>query len=130
MAATVDQLRRRLQKALEAERPDISSVLEMAAELATHDPNHVHFSIDASHISRLGRELVARRETALSELVKNAYDADATRVWLTFSDTESPGGTLEIRDNGDGMTRKELLDGFMRVSTPIKFDQPVSKGRG
>jgi signal transduction histidine kinase len=130
MAATADQLRKRLQRELAMSDPDLSKVLETAAALAAHDPNYVRFSVDASHVSRLGRELVSRRETAVSELVKNAYDADATSVWLKFTDAAKPRGTLTIRDNGDGMTRNELIDGFMRISTPLKHDQPVSKGRG
>lgn len=35
----------------------------------------VNFTVDAGIINRLGKELVGRAETAVSELVKNAYDA-------------------------------------------------------
>jgi len=86
----------------------------------------VSFSVDAGIINRLGKELVGRAETAVSELVKNAYDADATSVELLFIDTDSVGGTLEIYDNGNGMTREQLVNGFMRLSSSDKFHNPVS----
>lgn len=86
----------------------------------------VSFSVDAGIINRLGKELVGRAETAVSELVKNAYDADATSVELLFIDTGSVGGTLEIYDNGNGMTREQLINGFMRLSSSDKFHNPVS----
>lgn len=41
------------------------------------------FQADAALIDRLGRELVGRQETALIELVKNSYDADASLVTVT-----------------------------------------------
>jgi len=69
----------------------------------------VKFSVDASLIERLGNELVSKKETALSELVKNSYDADATEVNLIFKDTDEKGGTLIIEDNGTGMTEEELM---------------------
>jgi signal transduction histidine kinase/anti-sigma regulatory factor (Ser/Thr protein kinase) len=85
----------------------------------------VFFSVDASHISRLGLELVARQETAVAELVKNGYDADATSVDLTFR--ELSGKTLlEIFDNGSGMDMAQLSAGFMRLSTPNKVAAPLS----
>ncbi|WP_183561649.1 hypothetical protein [Mucilaginibacter sp. SP1R1] len=42
------------------------------------------FKVDAGLIDRLGRELVGKGETAVSELIKNSYDADATKVtvWI------------------------------------------------
>ena len=43
------------------------------------------FETDAAIIARLGQELVAKQETALAELVKNAFDADATDVVVRFS---------------------------------------------
>lgn len=94
--------------------------------LARQDQEKVRFSVDASHISRLGLELVAKKETAVAELVKNGYDADATVVELIFKNSEQPGGTLEIIDNGLGMTRQQLIEGFMRLSTPNKTEQPFS----
>ena len=42
------------------------------------------FEVDAALIDRLGRELVAKQETALIELVKNSFDADATEVDVVF----------------------------------------------
>ena len=86
----------------------------------------VSFSVDAGIINRLGKELVGRAETAVSELVKNAYDADATSVELLFVNTDTVGGTLEIFDNGNGMTRDQLINGFMRLSSSDKFHNPVS----
>lgn len=86
----------------------------------------VNFSVDAGIINRLGKELVGRAETAVSELVKNAYDADATTVELNFIDTEHEGGELWIVDNGSGMNREQLIKGFMRLSSPDKVYNPIS----
>lgn len=80
----------------------------------------------AGVIDRLGQELVARQETAVSELVKNAYDADAENVSLKFYDSKDIGGTLIIEDDGQGMSRDELINGFMRVSSTSKIHQPKS----
>ncbi len=80
------------------------------------------FVTDAALIDRLGRELVTKQETALIELVKNAYDADATNVNVTVE----PGNILSIEDNGTGMTREELVGGFLRLASNAKARQPVS----
>ena len=115
-----------LQKALQQDNVDVSHVLALSTELAKNDPETVRFFADAGLIRRLGYELVSRQETAVSELVKNAYDANATIVDLIFNDTDKPGGTLEIRDNGTGMTREDLVEGFMRLSSTSKVREPIS----
>lgn len=55
------------------------------------------FSVDSSVIERLGRELVARQETAVSELVKNEYDADASLATLSFIDVDFDGELQFLR---------------------------------
>jgi len=45
-----------------------------------NEVTNVGFTVDAGLIQRLGYELVGRAETAVSELIKNSYDADATVV--------------------------------------------------
>ncbi|MEQ9196776.1 MAG: ATP-binding protein [Parvibaculum sp.] len=120
-------IRNKLTEALESKELDYDEVIRLAHSLALEDTANVRFSVDASHIDRLGRELVAKQETAVAELVKNAYDADATSAQLVFKDCESPGGSLEIRDDGHGMNRDELVSGFMRLSTRQKVENPISK---
>lgn len=48
------------------------------------DQKRVGFTIDAGLIQRLGYELVGRAETAVSELIKNAYDADARKALVFY----------------------------------------------
>jgi signal transduction histidine kinase len=121
-----EELQEELRAVLAQGPPDYARVLALSTELAKLDPDNVRFFADAGLISRLGTELVSRKETALAELVKNAYDADATRVDVLFSDADEPGGELEIRDNGTGMSRRTLVEGFMRLSSTLKVSEPIS----
>lgn len=88
--------------------------------------NGINFTVDAGLIHRLGNELVGRAETAVSELVKNSYDADANNVTLNFIDSDSLNGSLIIEDDGIGMNLEQLINGFMRLSSSDKFHNPVS----
>ncbi len=92
------------------------------------DIEKVYFTVDAGIINRLGLELVSKQETAVAELVKNAYDADATEVKVTFSDASTAlGGTLRIEDNGAGMDEAQLKNGFLRIATTDKLHVRVSE---
>lgn len=127
MIMTEQEIKEQIQTLLSAPEVDYSKFISLSNMLANYDKNNVRFSVDADIITRLGHELVARQETALSELVKNAYDADATKVELIFLDSKSVGGTLIINDNGCGMTREQLINGFMRISSNDKVLRPVSE---
>ncbi|WP_296057150.1 sensor histidine kinase [uncultured Amphritea sp.] len=120
-------LKEELTRHLEEDQSDNDTLLNLSHEIAALEQGRVRFTIDAGVIDRLGQELVARQETAVSELIKNAYDADATEVVLSFVNSDAIGGKLVIDDNGDGMTRDELTKGFMRISSTSKIHNPVSK---
>lgn len=63
----------------------------------------------------------------MTELIKNAYDADATWVQLRFTNaTQQIGGMLEVDDDGSGMSLDELRNGWMRISTAGKEHETVS----
>ncbi len=87
----------------------------------------VHFSVDAALIDRLGKELVSRSETAVSELIKNAYDADATLVEISFVDINSKEAKIIVEDNGEGMSYDTLINAFLRISSGNKITNPLSK---
>ncbi|QQR39457.1 sensor histidine kinase [Devosia rhizoryzae] len=81
----------------------------------------LRFTADAALIDRLGRELVGKQETALIELVKNSYDADAQRVRVDLTHDR-----LVIDDDGVGMNREELVGGFLRLASDMKVRHPLS----
>ena len=67
---SLNALRRELTKQLESKELDFDSVLRIAGEIGLADPNTVRFSTDAAIVSRLGRELVAKQETALKSRIE------------------------------------------------------------
>jgi len=69
----------------------------------------------------LGEELISSEVVAVMELVKNAYDADATHVLLRFSGPLEPGkGCIEVLDSGHGMDLKTLQTVWMEPATSSK----------
>ncbi len=73
-----------------------------------------------SILSRLGEELVPDADQGVIELVKNAYDADATRCRVELSRTGDPGGDIRVMDDGAGMTEADLRQGFLIVGRSRK----------
>ena len=62
----------------------------------------------ARMLQLLGDELIASDRLAIFELVKNAYDADASRVIVRLNLKEFKEPTITVRDNGEGMTLKVI----------------------
>lgn len=58
----------------------------------------------------LGDQLIGSHRLAVFELVKNAYDADATQVTITLNDIDRPDATIVVEDDGDGMTLDTIRD--------------------
>lgn len=123
---TVDELQKALVDVLTKPSLDFAQVVDISARLSRLDPDYVRFVSDSGLIDRLGQELVARQETAVSELVKNAYDADAQELKVIFRDAEGLGGSLVMVDDGNGMTREQLVNGFMRLASAEKQTFPIS----
>lgn len=85
-----------------------------------------NFEVDSALLSEIGEKLVTTPHVALSELVKNAYDADATEVHVTIGADENGLPTVEVRDDGHGMTREAVHEYWMRIGTTNKEDAQFS----
>lgn len=83
------------------------------------------FSIDARIILNLGRESIKDHTTALLELVKNSYDADATKVEIEII-VKSDRPYIRIADNGSGMTEGIVDKCWLRIGYSEKRVQKVS----
>jgi hypothetical protein len=71
---------------------------------------HIRFASDV--LRRLGEELNPSVDQGILELVKNAYDANAKECIVELINIDSPGGSISIRDDGDGMSPEaSLMDG-------------------
>ncbi|GIP22905.1 ATP-binding protein [Paenibacillus sp. J22TS3] len=109
------------------------------------------FTFNSRVIEHLGSDLITKDEIAITELVKNSYDAEAEEIRLHFIENpvthnfESflrPIGNqlLEkikkksndqqiviIEDNGIGMNQEDLQNGFFTIGTDIKKKQKNEK---
>src|SRR4051794_1854549 len=62
----------------------------------------------------LGDELISSEVVAVVELVKNAYDADATRVLVRFREPLEPGtGGIDVIDDGHGMSLETVRHAWL-----------------
>src|SRR5262245_10117873 len=79
------------------------------------------FTVDTHVFRELGELLVGRDSTALIELIKNSYDADATEVVVygtSLDNTQS--GVIVVADNGVGMDEETFGNGFLRIASRTK----------
>src|SRR5438093_3292174 len=84
------------------------------------------FTVDSALLSELGEKLVETPHIALVELVKNAYDADATHVTIKIVPKPAAGPEVQVIDNGSGMTFDKVKKYWMRIATAHKQDEQVS----
>ena len=79
------------------------------------------FTVDTHLFRELGELLVGRDSTALIELIKNAYDADATEVTVYGERLNNPNeGHILVTDNGVGMNAGTFEKGFLRIASRLK----------
>lgn len=82
--------------------------------------NPLQFKISSALKNIIGRDLITDDFIAVFELVKNSYDAHATRVDVIFEDIYTDKGRIIIKDNGKGMDYQDLLDKWLFVARSSK----------
>lgn len=94
------------------------------------NPNELALRPRARIMKTLGSELISNDAVAVIELVKNAYDAEASRVLIKFAGPLLPGqGRIEIFDDGFGMTLDVVRGAWMEPATPGKRQKTSSGSR-
>lgn len=81
-------------------------------------------------LRRLGEELNPSLDQGILELVKNSYDADARNCRVELLNTEEPGGSVRVVDDGDGMNAKGIEKGWLVLGRSEKSArEPTRLGR-
>lgn len=92
----------------------------------------LHIRPYARLITMLGDQLITNETVALTEIIKNSYDADASWVKVTFKDFGQnfqviPGkSSIIIEDDGCGMTDDTLKKHWLNPATPEKLQRKKS----
>lgn len=117
------------------------------------------FSYNPRIIQQLGTELITSDEIAITELIKNSYDAGAKKINIHFADTfkqldkknlkfplsdeledtlssfliknknkeQTYNNLMVIEDDGRGMNKRTIIDGFFVVGTTLKKEEKKQK---
>lgn len=79
------------------------------------------FQPGAMSIIQMGEELIGHPSTAINELVKNGYDADALKCYVYFYyDTNISCSFVAILDTGTGMDDNTLFGDWLKPSVSSK----------
>ena len=79
--------------------------------------DELQFKISSALKDLVGKDLITSDNVAIFELVKNSYDAYASKVVITFAEDK-----ITIADNGKGMTFEEIRDKWLFVGYSEKKD--------
>lgn len=83
-------------------------------------------------IHTIGRDLIGDSYAALVELVKNSYDAEASRVDINFTYKEinkKPALIISINDNGHGMDFNTIINKWLVPATDDKLKRKISPNK-
>ncbi len=90
----------------------------------------LHFEPSARLQQFLGRELIADPNLAISEFIKNSYDAGATEVYVDFAvaDRRPIDQTITVSDDGTGMNLDEFRINWMHPGFSYKASAVPTEG--
>ncbi|MEY2792438.1 MAG: hypothetical protein RJA76_430 [Bacteroidota bacterium] len=87
----------------------------------------LQFKIGSYLKNIIGSDLINDDFIAVFELVKNSYDAHATKVDVIFENIYSHNAKIIIRDNGKGMNYKDLIEKWLFVAYSAKKEGTEDK---
>ena len=78
------------------------------------------FKITPRVIAHLGEDLIKNESIAVLELVKNSYDAYASKCEVYFEEKNGKVVSIQICDNGHGMNAETIKDVWLVIGTDNK----------
>ena len=93
----------------------------------SNEAHPLYLALDLNVLEHLGINLYSNVPAVLSEIVANAWDADASEVRVTW---KKEAGTITIQDDGMGMTPDDLQNRFLTVGYRRRDEQPGTTPKG
>lgn len=89
----------------------------VAAGRERSDEERLKLRFAGSLVEQLGKQLYPSATATVAELISNAWDADATHVWVTIP-LDRPwatGDIVTVLDDGSGMSYQDARDAYLIV---------------
>lgn len=86
----------------------------------------IYFNFSYAALKLLGKNLYSNPANAVSELVANALDANSTEVYVYIDMSNKEHSTIEIIDNGSGMSYDDLADKYVWIGRNKRTDIDLS----
>ena len=87
--------------------------------------NKIYFNFSYEILKLLGDGLYSNPWTAISELIANGIDADATKIYLYINMINKQSSTIEIFDNGYGMSYDDLAEKYVLIGKNKRIDKDL-----
>lgn len=88
--------------------------------MSTATSGYITFRPRARLLKLIGEELISDEVVAITELVKNAHDADASVVTVSFVRATQSDGEIIVQDDGCGMDLDTFQRGWMEPAGSTK----------
>ena len=89
--------------------------------------NTIYFNFSYFALKLLGKGLYSNHWTAISELVANGLDAQANCVKIYINMIDKEHSTIEIMDNGMGMSYEDLANKYVLIGKDKRTDDTVDE---
>ena len=94
---------------------------EKVEDNTSREPKY-RMTVSLNVLRHLGIGLYSNIPAVLSELVANAWDADAKNVDISID----PSGRIVVKDDGHGMTLKDINDRFLKIGYQRRLKDATS----
>lgn len=88
----------------------------------------LEMKVDMNVIQHLGISMYATLPPVIAELVSNAWDADATEVFIELYDVDPDNKRIIVKDNGAGMSIEDIQNAFLVIGRNRRKEGDTTPG--
>lgn len=90
----------------------------------------IQFTMNYNALKLFGRQLYSNAWAAISELVANGFDANASNVYLYINMLDKGNSIIELLDNGNGMTETDIEKKYAVIGRNRRANNPTDTAAG
>ncbi len=106
---------------------DNSYAVDEAVVKARNTEDSIYFNFSYAALKLLGKNLYSNAANAISELVANSIDANAPEIYVYIDMADKAHSTIEILDNGTGMSYADLAEKYVWIGRNKRTDENLTK---